>query len=147
VGFGSLWDVDPSVQPSLQTDEWFAQPDAFTNEAHNGYIDILATTGIVGLIGAVLMLARWVWRALAMLRISMLSGREVDLQAYPFAVYIGLFPVLVLLHNLLESSYFTANATYGILILLMGIDIDLRWPDRYRPGGFNAPHFAPTGSR
>ena len=147
VGFGSLWDVDPAVQPSLQTDEWFAQPDAFTNESHNGYIDILATTGIIGLIGALLMLARWIWRALSMVRLSMLSGRLEDERAYPYGVFLVLFPLLFTLHNFLESSYFTANATYGILILLVGLDIDLRWPDRNRPGGFNAPDFAPTVSR
>lgn len=137
VGFGSLWDVDPAVQPSLQTDEWFAQPDAFTNESHNGYIDLLATTGLIGFTGAMLMLGRWIWRALSMLRLSMLSQRPEDRTAYPYGVYLGIFPLLFFLHNFLESSYFTANATYGILILLVGTDIDLRWPDRDKPGGFN----------
>ena len=144
IGFGSLWDVDPAVQPSLQTDEWFAQPDAFTNESHNGYIDLLATTGLIGLIGAVLMLCRWIWRALSMLRLSMLSDRPGDNAAYPYGIYLGVFPLLFSLHNFLESSYFTANATYGILIMLVGVDIDLRWPDRITPGGFNAPSFERT---
>ena len=45
LGFGSFWDIDPGVQPSLQTDEWFAKPDAYTNESHNGYIDLAVTTG------------------------------------------------------------------------------------------------------
>lgn len=144
VGFGSLWDVDPGVQPSLQTDEWFAQPDAFTNESHNGYLDILATTGIIGLVGAIFMLVRWVFRALSLLRISLLSNRPEDQAAYPYGIYLGLFPLLFLFHNFLESSYFTANATYGILILLVGIDIDLRWPERDQPKGFNAPRFEPV---
>ena len=141
VGFGSLWDVDPAVQPSLQTDEWFASPDAFTNESHNGYIDLLATTGVLGLFGALVMLVRWIWRALVLLRISMLSQRAQDSAVFPYAIYLGLFPLLFLLHNFLESSYFTANATFGILILLVGIDIDLRWPSRSLPGGFNVWRF------
>ena len=45
------------------------------------------------------------------------------------------------MHNITESSYFTANATFGTLILLIGTDVDLRWPDRVRAGGLNAPDF------
>ena len=49
--------------------------------------------------------------------------------------------MLFLFHNFLESSYFTANATFGILILLVGLDIDMRWTSRNRPGSFNLWQF------
>lgn len=141
VGFGSMWDVDAAVQPSLQTDLWFAKPDAFTNEAHNGYIDLLATTGIFGLLGSLAMLLRWIWRSLGMIRLAQISPYAIDRMALPYSLYLGLFPLLFFVHNFMESSYFTANATFGTLILLIGTDVDLRWPDRRRPGGLNAPDF------
>ena len=139
VGFGSFWDIDPAVQPSLQTDLWFAKPDAFTNEAHNGYIDLAVTTGVFGLVGSLGLLIRWIWRSMGMIRLAQLS--PADRPAFPYSLYLGLFPLLFFAHNFMESSYFTANATYGTLILLIGVDVDLRWPERGRPGGLNAPDF------
>ncbi len=141
VGFGSMWDVDAAVQPSLQTDFWFAKPDAFTNEAHNGYLDLAVTTGVFGLLGSLALLMRWIWRSLGMLRLAQVSPEPKDRQALPYSLYLGLFPLLFFVHNFMESSYFTANATFGTLILLIGTDVDLRWPDRSRPGGLNAPDF------
>ena len=126
VGFGSFWDVDPAVQPSLKTDEWFAKPDAPTNEAHNGYLDLIATTGAIGLAGAVILLARWIWGGLAMIRAARrpVSQHAADLS--PYAVFLGLFPLIFFIHNWMESSYFTADSPYGLIILLVGVDIDLR---------------------
>lgn len=139
VGFGSFWDVNPAVQPSLQTDEWFAKPDAFTNEAHNGYIDLGVTTGIVGFVAGLALLIRWMYRPLALIRRALFSPSEADRQTLAYGIYAGFFPLLFFAHNFMESSYFTANATFGLLILLIGIDIDLRWPERKRPGGISAP--------
>ena len=126
VGFGSFWDVDPAVQPSLKTDEWFAKPDAPTNEAHNGYLDLIATTGAIGLAGAVILLARWIWGGLAMIRAARrpVSQHAADLS--PYAVFLGLFPLIFFIHNWMESSYFTDDSPYGLIILLVGVDIDLR---------------------
>ena len=139
LGFGSFWDIDPGVQPSLQTDEWFAKPDAYTNESHNGYIDLAVTTGLIGLIGGMAVLVRWIYRSLAMIRFSLLANSQLDRQALPYGIYLGLFPLLFFAHNFMESSYFTANATFGTLILLIGVDVDLRWPERGQVGGINSP--------
>lgn len=156
VGFASFWDVDPMIQPSLQTGAWFAQPDAYTNEAHNGYIDILVTTGVLGLAGALILLARWMLGGLAFLRRGLLdlSGASHDL--LPHALFLATFPLMFFVHNWMESSYFTANAMFGILMLLVGVDIDMQRPAaadaqpaprRRRPTPSASPLLPPPGWR
>lgn len=127
VGFGSFWDVDPKVQPSLQTDLWFAQQDAPTNESHNGYLDLLVTTGIPGLIGALLLLFRWMGRGLTLLRWALLDPLGGEGRALPYLVYLGFFPLVFVVHNFMESTYFNPNALFGFIILLVGVDIDMRY--------------------
>ena len=122
VGFGSFWDVNPRVQPSLQTDYWFARPDAFTNEAHNGYLDITVTTGLVGLAGALFLLGRWMLEGVLAMRRAALVSPPATLAA---ATFLGVFPLLIFGHNFMESSYWTANAIYGTIILIVGTDLDL----------------------
>ncbi len=126
VGFGSFWDVDPAVQPSLKTDEWFAKPDAPTNEAHNGYLDLMATTGIAGLAGGLVLLFRWIWGGLSMIREARFGLGAEAKAMLPYAVFLGLFPLLFFVHNWMESSYFTADSPYGLIILLVGVEIDMR---------------------
>lgn len=126
LGYGSFWDIDPKIQPSLQTDEWFAQPDSPTNESHNGYLDILVTTGAIGLAAALALLLRWVFGALAALR-QALTATEPDLQSRrAYAVYQALLPLILIGHNVTESSYFAGNSVFGFLILLLGVELDLR---------------------
>jgi len=127
VGFGSFWDVDPKVQPSLQTDLWFAQPDAPTNESHNGYLDLLVTTGIPGLIGALAVLFRWIGRGLILLRRAVLDPLGLERRALPYLAYIAFFPLVFVVHNFMESTYFNANSIFGFIIILIGIDIDMRY--------------------
>ena len=126
VGFGSFWDVDPRVQPSLQTDLWFAQPDSPTNEAHNGFLDLLVTTGAIGLAAAVFVLARWLVRGLRVLRASLRSRTDGDGANLPYFVVLGLLPVLIALHNLTESSYFNTVGLFSFAVILLGLDADLR---------------------
>ena len=128
VGFASFWDIDPHVQPSLQTDLWFAQPDSPTNEAHNGYLDLLVTTGVIGLGGALFVLLRWIWRGLALLRAALASGSGTTVGGTPYLVVLGLFPVLIALHTLLESSYFNTVGLLSFIVILAGIDVELRSP-------------------
>ncbi len=122
-GFGSFWDIDPSVQPSLQTDAWFAQPDAFTNEAHNGFLDLAVTTGLVGLAGAVLILMRWVFGGLGLIREAVGGDRRM----LAAALLLGVFPLMVFGHNFMESNYFTANSIFGAVLLLLGVEIERRF--------------------
>jgi O-antigen ligase len=126
VGFGSFWDIDPAVQPSKQTDLWFAKPDAPTNEAHNGYLDLLVTTGLPGLAGALILLFRWIWGGLGLIRVARLAQTARGRATAPYALFLGVFPLMFFIHNWMESSYFTADAAFGLIILLVGVDIELR---------------------
>lgn len=132
LGFGSFWDIDPALQPDLKTDLWFAKPDAYTNESHNGYIDIWVTTGLIGLAGALLMLGRWIVRGFTLLRQALLA-EPIQRVRVGYLVYMTVFPLMCFIHNWMESSYFTANSIYGTIILLVGMDID----QRFR--GFKSP--------
>lgn len=123
-GFGSFWDINPGVQPSLQTDAWFSQPDAFTNEAHNGFLDLAVTTGLVGLTGAIIILMRWIGGGLSLIRQSVGGAHR---QALGAALVLGVFPLMVFGHNFMESSYFTANSIFGTVLLLLGIEIERRF--------------------
>lgn len=125
LGFSSFWDVNPTVQPSLQTDLWFAA-ETHTNQSHNGYIDLLVTVGAPGLAGALLLLLRWIARGLGLVREGLRNPTLVSREALPHAVFLGVFPLIFFVHNFMESSYFSANAMLGILILLFGVDIDMR---------------------
>lgn len=125
LGFGSFWDVNPTVQPSLQTGLWFAA-ETHTNQSHNGYIDLLVTAGAPGLVGALLVLLRWIARGLGLLRGSLGNPTVEHREALPHALFLAVFPLIFFVHNFMESSYFSANAMLGILILLFGVDIDMR---------------------
>ena len=128
-GFGSFWDIDPAVQPSLQGDLWFGSA-ALANEAHNGYLDLLATTGVLGLAAALVLLFRWLARALTLLRRSLLDPGEEGRPLWPAATVLVLFPLLLFVHNFMESSYFTANQIFGSLALVIGAEIDMRYRRR-----------------
>lgn len=123
-GFGSFWDINPMVQPSLQTDAWFARPDAYTNEAHNGFLDLAVTTGVVGLAGALLIILRWIGGGLGLIRREIGQPRSGRIGA---ALVLGVFPLMVFGHNLMESSYFTANSIFGTVLLLLGVEIERRF--------------------
>jgi O-antigen ligase len=129
-GFASFWDINPALQPSLQSGLWFAQMDAFTNEAHNGYLDLLVTTGVTGLFGALAVLVRWALRGLGMIREMLRSPDPEDRWNVPYITALGLFPAIIFAHNWMESSYFTANSLYGTLILLVGVTLDVRYGRR-----------------
>lgn len=126
-GFASFWDIDPSVQPSLQSGLWFAQMDAFTNEAHNGYLDLLVTVGLFGLAGALFVLFRWMVRGLAVIRRALRSPDPEERRNLAWATSLGLFPAIIFGHNFMESSYFTANSLFGALVLLVGVTLDVRY--------------------
>lgn len=147
VGFGSFWDVDPKVQPSLQTDLWFAQPDAPTNKSHNGYLDLLVTTGIPGLIGALALLFRWIGRSLALLRRAVLDPLAAEGRALPYFCYLAFFPLVFVVHNFMESTYFNANSIFGFIIILIGVDIDMRYAPLSAFTLAAAPRSAPARAR
>jgi O-antigen ligase len=129
-GFASFWDIDPALQPSLQSGLWFATLGAFTSEAHNGYLDLLVTTGAVGLLGAMAVLMRWVIRGLTQIRETLRSNDPDRGLQLAWVTTLGLFPLMIFGHNFMESSYFTPNSFLGTMILVVGVDLDNRYGRR-----------------
>ncbi len=150
-GFGSFWDIDPALQPSLRSGLWFGdlENNNVANEAHNGYLDLTITTGYIGSIGAGLLLARWIWLSFKTLRNmpDTISGDKAGspAQDLPLAILSTIFLVFFAYHNLLESSYFYAsNYIGGLVFLFFALKVE-QWnrnskvaaknlrPDRQRP--------------
>ncbi len=129
-GFGSFWDIDPTVQPSLHGDYWFAQADIPANEAHNGYLDLFVTTGIIGLVASILVIFRWIGRGFLLLHNALRSNSGIVREQLPYLVFLTLFPVLICLHNTMESSYFNTVGLFSFIVVLNGLDVDLRNPSK-----------------
>ncbi len=126
-GYSSFWSIDPTVQPSLKSDQWFAV-DVVINEAHNGYLDALATGGIFGLIGSVAVLFRCIGiacRAIAGTRTAASSWREGGLARPTAAFHLSLTLGLVL-HNFTESNLFSNNALLAAALMLAMLDLE-KW--------------------
>ncbi len=68
-------------------------------------------------------------RSLTMLRGALLSPRETA-PGTPYLTYLALFPLLFFAHNWMESTYYNANTIFGFVILLAGVEIDLRFRSR-----------------
>jgi len=120
-GFGSFWDINPMVQPDVPA-----------NEAHNGYLDLFVTTGIIGLVGSVLVIFRWIGRGFLLLHNALRSNSPGIREQLPYLVFLTLFPVLICLHNTMESSYFNTVGLFSFIVILNGLDVDLRYPSKAR---------------
>jgi exopolysaccharide production protein ExoQ len=98
-GYGALWQVGPQIEAYLrhaQVTGWLM------NEAHNGYLDVLAQTGIVGL----LVLSLFVLSGFFIL----LFTRQKELHEPGvwkwFAMYVTLG---MLLYNITETTFFAGG--------------------------------------
>jgi len=143
VGFNSFWDIDTALQPSLYKGLWFASGTEFTNESHNGFLDLWVTTGLVGLVAGVLVLVRQIgFAATATMRAPRRdkTGRVIieqpgEMGLATAAFHLG-FMLLLPIHNLMESSYFVANIPYGTLFLFSATQLEC-W--RMRRGRVSEP--------
>ena len=126
-GYSSFWAIDPAVQPSLKSDMWFGVY-TIINESHQGYLELLATGGVAGFAGGLLVL----FRALA------LAGRAVSRAepaavawrtgrlAYPTAAFHMALLVGLVVHNFTESNLFSNNSVLAIALVLAVIDLE-KW--------------------
>ena len=126
-GYGSFWAINPAVQPSLKSDQWFGTY-AIINEAHDGYLDLLAMSGIVGLVGALAVVFRTIGiagRAVGRAEPSDLAWRSGRM-ARPTAVFHMALLVGLLVHNVTESNLFSHNSTMVVAFLFTALDLE-KW--------------------
>jgi O-antigen ligase len=124
-GYSSFWGINPAVQPSLKTDQWFGVY-AIINEGHEGYLDLLATGGVVGLAGGLFVLFRSIWmagRALNEARPPAQAWAEGRL-AYPTAAFYLALLLGLIVHNFTESNLFSNNGLLAVAFLLTTLDLE-----------------------
>jgi O-antigen ligase len=126
-GYESFWSINPAIQPSLKTDRWFAV-DAVINEAHDGYLDMLATNGLIGLVGALLVLFRVIGHAA--IAVSRADGPAEAWQRGRLSRPTGIFYLSLMLglviHNFTESNLFSNNALLSVATLIAIFDLQ-KW--------------------
>jgi O-antigen ligase len=146
-GYSSFWAINPAIQPSLKTDQWFGV-DIIINEAHDGYLDLLATGGVIGLVGGLLVFVRGlciagpaITRADAAEQ-SWKSGRlSRPTAAFHLSLLLGL-----LLHNFTESNLFSNNGLLAVAFLLCALDLEKWRISRLRKVlSFPPRHFSHAG--
>jgi O-antigen ligase len=107
-GFGALWQVGVQMEEYMKA----AQLVWVMNEAHNGYLDVLAQTGIIGLLFLVIFLLVALHAAL--------FARTDKLGAFDaWKWYVTYVTLGVLLYNLTESTFVHAgNGAWQLFVVL-----------------------------
>jgi O-antigen ligase len=126
-GYSSFWAIDPTVQPSLKSDQWFGVY-TIINEAHDGYLDLIATTGIFGLIAGLLVVFRTIGiggQAIARTEPAAVSW-ETGRMGYPTAVFHLTMLIGLLVHNFTESNLFSNNSVLAVAFTLTALDLE-KW--------------------
>jgi O-antigen ligase len=126
-GFSSFWAINPAVQPSLKSDQWFGVI-AIINEGHDGYLDLLATGGVIGLAGALFVLGRALGIAgLAIARTKPAAQAWRDgRMARPTAAFHLAFLLTLLVHNVTESNLFCNSNLLAVALLVAVLDLE-KW--------------------
>ena len=133
-GFASFWAINPELQPSLKSDQWFGTY-AIINEGHDGYLDLLACNGIVGLVAGLAV----VFRTLTMAGLAL--GRaepprlawKTGLLAQPTALFHLVLLIGLLIHNFTESNLFSTNSLLVTAFLITALDLE-KWRIATNPG-------------
>jgi O-antigen ligase len=126
-GYSSLWSIDPAVQPSLKTDQWFGVY-SIINEGHDGYLDQWATGGIVGLVGSLFVVFRAIVLAGRALNWSQKAPPEWQeaLMTRPTAMFHLSLLLGLLVHNFTESNLFNNNSVLAVAFLICLLDLE-KW--------------------
>jgi exopolysaccharide production protein ExoQ len=125
-GYNSFWAINPEIQPSLKSDDWFGTY-AIINEAHDGYLDLLAMGGIVGLLGGMAVIFRTIGQAgIAIARAEPVEfAWRTGRMAYPTAVFHMALLIGLLVHNFTESSLFNSGVL-GVGLIVAALDLQ-KW--------------------
>jgi O-antigen ligase len=129
-GYSSFWGIDPRIQPSLQTDEWFSLYEIIT-EGHQGYLDLWATAGIFGLLGGLAL----VFRSIVQASLALNRTAPPDLAWHngtlgrPTVVFHLTFLLALLVHNLTESGLFGSGSLLTMALLVTMFDLQ-KWSSR-----------------
>lgn len=122
-GFCSFWSINPAVQPSLKTTMWFGS-DAHINEAHNGYLDLIATGGVVGFawgIGVLLCAIALAVKATA--RAPSWNQKHPTVMTKPVAFFHLAFLLALTIHNFTESNLFSNNGLLAVALYFSFFDL------------------------
>jgi O-antigen ligase len=107
-GFGALWQVGVQMGAYLNA----GQLNWVMNEAHNGYLDVLAQTGIIGLLFLIVFL-------LAALRAALFARTDKRVPFDGWKWY-GIYVTLgILLHNVTESTFVRAGGNGWLLFVVL----------------------------
>jgi len=105
VGFGSFW-IGDKANNLWERHIWRPQ------EGHNGYIDIYVALGGIGLILFGLFLVS-----------TFSSIKEMVVEDFEFGVFRMVFFIMILLHNLAESSFLRSEHNLWFLFLLIAMNV------------------------
>ena len=143
-GYSSFWAIDPAVQPSLKSDMWFGVY-TIINEAHEGYLDLLATGGVFGFLGGLFVLFRAIGVAggsLARAEPAAAAWRSGRL-AYPTAAFHLALLIGLVVHNFTESNLFSNNSVLAIALVIAVLDLEKSRITNRHPTTSRYPNPAP----
>jgi O-antigen ligase len=104
-GYGSFWQIgDLSPISRITSIPWMAH----THHSHNGYLEMLVTTGIPGLIFCLLAVV-----IAPFFRFMNLDGSNPDIKGMLYAIW-----VFALLFNMMETQIFTRDKQIWLMLLL-----------------------------
>ena len=150
-GYSSFWAINTAVQPSLKSDMWFGTY-TIINEAHQGYLDLIATTGLVGLAGGLAV----VFRTLGIACRAIVRAEPADVAArtgrlaFPTAAFHMAMLVGLLVHNFTESNLFSNNSVLAVAFVLTALDLEKWRLATWQPAPVPFPNprpYRPLGSR
>ena len=123
-GYGALWQVGPEVEAYLRrahVEGWVM------NEAHNGYLDVLAQTGIVG----IFLLGFFVFSGLLILLFTRQKKLDEPNVWKWFAIYLT---VGMLLYNITETTFFMGG-DWLLFVAMCASALSSRGYSRANAGG------------
>ncbi len=110
VGYGALWQVGPQLEDALGN--WGITFGGI-NEAHNGYIDVLAQTGVIGIILLIIFVLMHLARVYQYASSS--EGQKIiGLTDYAIYIFWG-----GLIYNVTETFFFLPVGTWYIFVFIL----------------------------